>query len=109
MSYNQVNNNPENWKMLPDKDLNSQEFYTIQRGKGASMQYLPPMQGIIEKAKVKLRKQIKKSPPKKKAQSRVTKRRGKTTQKRVRKKPTKAKKAAPKSKGKKKRVTKSKK
>ena len=83
--------------------MNSQSFYPIQKGRGAAAgQYFPPMQGVIERATVKLRKQIKKTTPKKKNQSRVGKRGAKTSPKRKTKKQTQAKRKVTKPKGKKK-------
>lgn len=103
MAYKQVSNNEDRWRNLPDRDMNSQPFYSIQKGRGAAVgQYLPPMQGIIEKATVRLRKQIKKKTPKKKAQSRVSKRGVKSSPKRKIKKVTQVKRKATKPKGKKK-------
>lgn len=89
MAFHQLNKNSQGWKNLPDREMNSQLFYPIQQGKGTAITgYLPPMQGIIEKAKVKLRRQIKNTVTKKKTQSKVRKRPGKTAPKRKPRKST---------------------
>lgn len=65
--------NPEDWKQLPDKNSTPRPYYLIQKGKGSSLQTIGPMQGQILNAKIKLRKQIKRSTNKKTTQSKVTK------------------------------------
>lgn len=81
MAWQAYVQHPNNWKNLPDKNNTPQKFYGIQRGKGAPLQLVSPMEGVIEKAKIKLRRQIKRSPPQKKTQSKVSKRRGKSKRK----------------------------
>lgn len=114
MAYHELNKGSGSklWKDLPDKNMHSTTFYPLQKGRGGViMSNLPPMQGIIEKAKVKLRRQVKKAITKKKTQSRVSKRRGKTAPKSApqKKKKPKPRKKTAKPKSRKKRTTKSKK
>lgn len=88
MTFKGYASNLDGWKHLPDKNKNQQQFYPIQRGKGPVFETISPMQGTIERAKIKLKKQvIKRKTSKKQNQSRVGKRRSNTVSKK--RKPTK--------------------
>lgn len=83
-AYQAYVQHPENWINLPDRHSTPKPFYTIQKGRGATLQTISPMEGVIQSAKIqnakiKLRKQIKRSNTKRKPQSRIRKGRAKVT------------------------------
>lgn len=77
------------WKQLPDEKL-TKRFYFLQKGKGPSMQLVSPEQGVIERAKSTLKRQLNTFSPTKSTHSCARKRRRKTPTKK--KAPTKKKK-----------------
>ena len=62
------------WNYLPDSE-SVQKFYPLQKGKGSAIQVVSPEQAAIERAKMKLKRQLNSRPKSQSRQSSVGKRR----------------------------------